>query len=113
MLVKITDDAKLKLAQMLSSEGTKEQFLQDLIVQGCLMLLEDQVEIRCLPEDSGSVRNVLGKAEATYKKIIQEQAGPSKDCKITLSNSPLPAESLGGVILECGGGSITIDNTIS
>merc|ERR1711879_50625 len=48
-----------------------------------------------------------------YARIIQEQTGATKSCKLSIAEDDfLPASCLGGVKLSCFGGKISIDNTI-
>merc|ERR1712206_11706 len=81
----------------MGNEGQSKDFVTKLIVQGLLMLLE-----KCLKD-----------AEAEYAKVIKNQTGADKSCKLTIDESQyLPEECLGGVVLMCQNGKIAIDNTI-
>merc|ERR1712039_257606 len=104
-------------------EAKMKEFLTKLITQGMLMLLEDEVEVRCRASDDALVSSCLAAATEEYKKAIASQTGASKECKLTLDKvqklPPAPGGAggawnscLGGVILACQNGSITIDNTI-
>merc|ERR1712066_117936 len=113
----IADEAKNKLKQ----QGGTPEFLTKLIVQGLLMLLEKEVFVRCRKEDADKVKGVLQKAQTEYAKVVKTETG--KDVQVTLkidgqtSLPPAPTgrdgpSCLGGVVLVCSGGKITIDNTI-
>mmetsp|Transcript_26700 Transcript_26700/g.61453 ORF Transcript_26700/g.61453 Transcript_26700/m.61453 type:complete len:227 (+) Transcript_26700:91-771(+) len=116
VLEKITEDVR----QQLVSQASNKQFVQDLITQGLLMLLEDEVTVQCRKEDEAMVKTVLEPAATAYSNIIKTQAGVTKRCKLSLSPQYLPGapstsgvpSCLGGVVLSCQNGSIKIDNTV-
>merc|ERR1712176_1285071 len=110
---KIQEDVKQNLASQMKSDAAAKPFVTKLIVQGLLMLLEPEVEIRCRQNDVKLVESVLADAAAQYSKIIQTETNASKTCKLTVSkNTFVDAGCLGGVVLACQNGKITIDNTI-
>merc|ERR1711966_342537 len=86
------------------------------------MLLEDQVEVRCRACDDALVTSCMNDAARQYTKIIQAETGAKRECRLGLDRAvklpPAPASGghgpscLGGVVLACQQGSITIDNTI-
>eukprot|EP00929_Paragymnodinium_shiwhaense_P054067 TRINITY_DN2709_c0_g3_i1.p1 TRINITY_DN2709_c0_g3~~TRINITY_DN2709_c0_g3_i1.p1 ORF type:complete len:219 (+),score=104.69 TRINITY_DN2709_c0_g3_i1:83-739(+) len=109
MMNQIMADAKLKLA----AAGQDKAYITKLIAQGLLMFLEDAVEVRCRAKDVNLVQSCLGDAVATYKQIIKQQAGVDKNVVLKIdSTNYVQPDCLGGVILVCGNGKITIDNTI-
>merc|ERR1712019_240755 len=110
---KIHEDVKKALVDQMKSEANVKPFVTKLIVQGLLMLLEAEVEIRCKESDVKMVESVLSDAAAQYQKVIQAETKASKTCKLTVNKKEfLPASLVGGVVLACQGGKITIDNTI-
>eukprot|EP00928_Gymnodinium_smaydae_P096086 TRINITY_DN8412_c0_g1_i2.p1 TRINITY_DN8412_c0_g1~~TRINITY_DN8412_c0_g1_i2.p1 ORF type:complete len:230 (-),score=75.32 TRINITY_DN8412_c0_g1_i2:176-865(-) len=120
---KIAEDSKLRLAEELKNQGKAKSFVTKLIVQGLLMLLEDEVQVRCRACDNSLVEGCLQEAAAEYAKVLKTETGVSKTVKVTLDASvKLPAapsgadqhgpSCLGGVVLACQKGAITIDNTI-
>merc|ERR1712151_1255866 len=118
---KIAEDTKAFLAQELTSEAKAKPFVTKLIVQGLLMLLEDKVEVRCRACDDKLVQGCLQEAAAEYSKVIKAETGATKSVTLALDKAtklpPAPsgahgASCLGGVVLACQKGSITIDNTI-
>merc|ERR1712107_964815 len=121
MLTKLAEDSKASLTAKLKDQATMKQFVTKLIVQGLLMLLEDQVEVRCRTCDDALVSSCMSDAAREYTKIIQDP-GAEKECKLSLDKAvklpaaPAPgvhgASCLGGVVLACQKGTITIDNTI-
>merc|ERR1712012_1042447 len=86
-----------------------------------LMLLEDEVMVRCRACDDALVKSCLAPAATEYANIVKKETGAIKTCKAVLDTdvklAPAPSgkdgpSCLGGVVLACQGGSITIDNTI-
>merc|ERR1712129_684149 len=75
---------------------------------------------RCRKEDATKVKGVLKNAEAQYAKIIKEQTGKDLTASLKIDDQELSAapsggdgaSCLGGVMLVCAGGKITIDNTL-
>merc|ERR1711963_1348410 len=95
----------------LDSESKTKPFVTKLIVQGLLMLLESDVAIRCRAADVKLVESCLAEAQTQYANVIKTESGVVKQCKLTLDKStPLSPDLLGGVVLACHDGKITIDN---
>jgi len=122
MLTKLSEDSKASLTAKLKDQATMKQFVTKLIVQGLLMLLEDQVEVRCRACDDALVSSCMADAAREYTRIIQTETKAQKACTLSLDKTvklpPAPSSAghgpscLGGVVLACQNGSITIDNTI-
>merc|ERR1711953_1415424 len=121
MIGKIAEDTKVFLQKELTSEAKSKEFVTKLIVQGLLMLLEDKVEVRCRAVDDTLVQGCLTAAAAQYSKVIKDETGAEKTVKVSLDTTtklpPAPSGAhgpscLGGVVLACSKGDITIDNTI-
>merc|ERR1711972_354896 len=81
---KLSNETKDALVQELKSEAKMKEFLTKLITQGMLMLLEDEVEVRCRAVDDTVVSSCLVAAMDDYTKAIASQTGASKECKLTL-----------------------------
>jgi len=112
VMTNIADDVKSELVKAIVGTESKE-FITKLIVQGLLMLLESEVIVRCRECDKELVGSCLETASTEYARIIQQQTGAEKQCKLSIDeNDFLPASTLGGVTLSCFGGKISIDNTI-
>lgn len=84
----------------------------DLIVQGCLKLMEDQVAVRCKREDEQSVRAALDMAARKYSDVVKRECNVSKAVQLAISPDYLPSSSGGGVVLTCLNATISIDNTL-
>jgi vacuolar-type H+-ATPase subunit E/Vma4 len=104
----VAEEAKVQLAG-----AQNAALITDLIVQGCMMLLEDEVKIRCRKEDRNTVSGVFGNAQKAYEQNVLRQAGKTKQVKLSLDDTPLSPESLGGVVLVVPGGGISVDNTLA
>merc|ERR1712187_177602 len=114
VLSKVNDEARKSLEAELNNPSEKKKFLTALIVQGALMLLEDDAKIRCLPSDEECVKEVIEAAQKEYTNQISQQTDGKvkKPISLSLSDIKLKDGLLGGVVLECNDGNITIDNTI-
>lgn len=109
----IADDVKQSVVNSVKDAALAKKFYTDLIVQGLLMLLEDQVDIRCRECDQKLVESVLDDARAKYAEKIKEEVKVEKSCKLAIdTQNHLKKECMGGVVLACNKGKITIDNTI-
>jgi len=119
---KISDDVREKLTEAMKNQAKSKAFVTQLIVQGLLMLLEPEVVVRCRECDKGLVSSCLEQAASDYAKAIKTQTGATKTCKLSVDSqkylpaAPVPGSEapscLGGVMLLCQQGKITIDNTI-
>jgi V-type H+-transporting ATPase subunit E len=121
VLGKVQEDVTGKLLQELKSEPKHKKLTTDLITQGLLMLLEDEVAIKCRECDQRLVTGCLNDAAAEYTKVIKAQTGVTKSVKLIIDKSgflpPPPGQSagkscIGGVVLSCDGGKIKVNNTL-
>lgn len=119
MIAEVANQAKTALAEKLKSEAANKDFITKLIVQGLLMLLEDEVQVRCRAQDDALVSGCLQTASQQYSAVILKETGAIKNVKVTLDKenklpplSSCPPSCLGGIKLACAGSTITIDNTI-
>eukprot|EP00933_Yihiella_yeosuensis_P073628 TRINITY_DN82340_c0_g1_i1.p1 TRINITY_DN82340_c0_g1~~TRINITY_DN82340_c0_g1_i1.p1 ORF type:complete len:234 (-),score=76.75 TRINITY_DN82340_c0_g1_i1:461-1162(-) len=119
---KVADDVRLQLAQEMKNQDACKKFVTQLILQGLIMLLENEVTVRCRQSDVGIVQACLGEAASLYSQTIKTKSGATKAVKLTIDNqkflppAPVPGKDapscLGGVQLFCQGNKISIDNTI-
>lgn len=121
ILTQISADSKERLKKDLSNDASNRAFITKLIVQGLLMLLEDKVQVRCRASDEALVAGCLAGAASEYAKIVQAETGATKTCALSVDKEnrlpPAPTgqpgpSCLGGVVLACQNGTITIDNTV-
>jgi len=106
---KVADDVKKILTGKQSQDKT---FITNLITQGLLIFLEDDVKVQCRAADMELVQGCFPGAADLYAKTVREMGKATKTCRLTVDAGQLPADSLGGVILTCQNGTIVIDNTI-
>jgi len=122
VLYQISRDAKQVLEADLAKGDKSKEFNTKLMLQGMLMLLEDNVVIRCRESDVKIVEACLKPASDEYTKVIKTETGADKLCKLTIDKSkylapaPQPGSDLqsclGGVCLACHDNLITINNTV-
>lgn len=102
-----------KLKEASKADAKYKQIIVDLIVQGALKLMEEEVTVKCRAADATLVRGVLDQAVAAFGKVIAKVAsGVSFKLKLAIDRESLPATSLGGVVLSCQEGTISVDNTL-
>ena len=58
-----------------------------LIVQGLLMLLEDEVQIRCRAQDDAVVSSCMAAATTEYSAAVKTQTGATKTVRVSLDKS--------------------------
>merc|ERR1719350_1652115 len=113
MIGKVHNDAELSLKAEMTNESKAGSLVTQLIVQGLLMFLEEEVQVRCRASDDKLVEKCLAEAAKQYSKVVKDETQADKIVKLTLDKTEkLPPTCLGGVVLVCHGGAITIDNTI-
>lgn len=94
---------------------TYAKFLQQLIVQGCVRLLERHVEIKCRKKDMAIVKSVLEGAKDDFNRFIKEKTGKDRHIELNVFKDKFLEKNesiLGGVILYCRHNSIVYNNTI-
>merc|ERR1711865_918979 len=104
---RVQDLAKGDINAKLKSEAELRAYVTKLIVQGMLMLLEEDVTVRCRAADDKVVQSAFDGACAEYSKIIQAESGAELKARLTLDSTKLEAGKLGGVVLTCSNGQIT------
>eukprot|EP00440_Ansanella_granifera_P035312 gb/GFBE01038298.1/.p1 GENE.gb/GFBE01038298.1/~~gb/GFBE01038298.1/.p1 ORF type:complete len:234 (+),score=101.00 gb/GFBE01038298.1/:1-702(+) len=119
---KVADDAKVELTKEMQKADTCKRFITQLLVQGLLMLLENEVVVRCRQSDIALVNGCLKEASEQYTRLIKKETGANKACALSIDSktflpaAPVPGKDgpscLGGVVLFCQGGKISVDNTI-
>jgi V-type H+-transporting ATPase subunit E len=112
VMMKIKADSKVKLAEQIKDASYSKGVVVNLIVQGLLKLLEEQVVIRCKDSDKTMVQGCLADATAKYSEVIKKETGAVKKCMAKLDTTYLPSSCLGGVVLLTPDMKISIDNTI-
>lgn len=122
VIMQIAEHVKVNLTKVIKSNADNHKALcQKLITQGLLMLFEEEVTIRCRTEDLEMVESCLVGAEQDYAAFIDKEAGVRRATSLKVDKSrhlPGPPDGsgrpscLGGVVLSCQQGLISIDNTL-
>jgi len=113
IIAKVKDQSAGLLAKKVANQGEYKALIVDLIVQGALQLLEKEVMVRCRPEDKSVVEGALKDASAKYTDFIKKSCGANTPLTLTMDPKTLPPSAIGGVVLACHGGKITLDNTLN
>mmetsp|Transcript_4362 Transcript_4362/g.10674 ORF Transcript_4362/g.10674 Transcript_4362/m.10674 type:complete len:223 (+) Transcript_4362:94-762(+) len=111
-MIQLKQECEANLAAVSKDRNRYSALCSDLIVQGCLKLMEDQVTVKCRKEDEQAIKASLDSASRKYSEIIKKETGVAKAVRLDLSNAYLPSSCGGGVVLTCMGNSISIDNTL-
>jgi len=113
MMTALWNESKTDLAKEMKGEAKHKEFITKVIVQGLLKLLEDQVQVRCRACDDSLVKQCISQAQTEYSQVVEKETGAKKTCKVVLDEAnKLSPSILGGVVLTCQNGTITIDNTL-
>ncbi|KAG1714214.1 V-type proton ATPase subunit E [Nymphon striatum] len=103
----VLDEARSKLGEVTKDQIKYSGVLNGLISQGLYLLLENQVTLRCRPQDQVLIEKVLPEAIKGYK------VASHKDSVIKIdSDNYLPTETVGGVELHAQKGKIKVANTL-
>jgi len=108
----MSQEVAVKLGEASKSDTKYKQIMIDLIVQGALKLMEDEVTLQVRPQDVNLVRSLLDQASQAFTRTVQSASGVKKTLKLALDRETLPANSLGGVVVTCFGGMIKVDNSL-
>eukprot|EP00382_Lankesteria_abbotti_P003917 CAMPEP_0113849244 /NCGR_PEP_ID=MMETSP0372-20130328/2997_1 /TAXON_ID=340204 /ORGANISM="Lankesteria abbotti" /LENGTH=232 /DNA_ID=CAMNT_0000818961 /DNA_START=48 /DNA_END=746 /DNA_ORIENTATION=+ /assembly_acc=CAM_ASM_000359 len=118
----VTAAAGKQMTSVSANANSYKILLTDLLVQGLLALLEDEVYIRMREEDKIHSASVMELASEKYTKIIQATVGVKKTVKVHLDKQrvlpPGPKSAsggrtcLGGVIVTNLNRKIVVDNTL-
>ncbi|OCH86007.1 ATPase V1/A1 complex subunit E [Obba rivulosa] len=96
---------RVQLVELAKDEGRYVQFLEGVLVQGFLALLEPTVTVHARPTDAAIVNRAADSASRQYNEISGLQVKVT--VKETLSN-----DIAGGIMLVSGTERITLDNTL-
>jgi len=106
LLEKISKDTQSRLAAVTQDKAKYEGILRDLLVEGLLVMLEENVEVSTRKADADLIKKL-------FPAAIQEVKAKAKiDVRITFVDSPLADSSQGGVELCAQNGKIRVVNTL-
>jgi V-type H+-transporting ATPase subunit E len=94
-----------QLGTLISNEGQYVQFLEGVIIQGMLNIMETSVIVHSRPKDVSLAQQARDSASRRYNEMS------GKTVKVEVQGS-LNDDAAGGVILISGSKRITLDNTI-
>ena len=89
------------------------KLMKQLILQGLVRLMEEEVYVRVREDDVEMVKGMLKDIQKDFKQFIKESI--NKEMKVELKMYPkdgLVEDYIGGVILYCNGFKIVFDNTL-
>merc|ERR1719235_261480 len=84
VLGKVQEDVTRKLMQELNDPGKHKKLITNLITQGLLMLLEDDVVVQCRDCDKSMVQGCLADAANLYAQTVKAQSGVTKTVSLSL-----------------------------
>lgn len=112
-LGKLNGECTKELKSYTKTTAKYQQLLADLIVQGCLKLMETEVCVRCKKDEERVVQSVLEAASRKYSDIIKKTTGQTQEISLSIDDKQsLPAKCSGGVVVHCQGDTIRVDNTL-
>lgn len=106
MIEKIQAEVNSSLLEKICNKSDYRALLESLLIQGMIRLLEENIEVKCLPRDLELVTDAATRAENHFKEICDVKT------KLTISHERLPESDLGGVILTTFRGKIVCNNTL-
>lgn len=109
---KLSGEVCDKLREVAKAESKYKQIVIDLIVQGSLKLMEDEVVVKCRAADANIVRGVLEQASQAFTKTVAKATNVQTRLRLSLHKDVLPPTCLGGVVLSSANGAISVDNTL-
>jgi V-type H+-transporting ATPase subunit E len=114
----IKEELKQKLVSEVANTNNPEykKFLKELIIQGMIKLLEEEVVIRARKEDLPYIKSITAECETTFKRYMKEQTGRDYSSKIKLDEQNYMTEAqgakYGGVVLASTDLKIVCINTM-
>ena len=102
LLEKVKEEFTVNLREEIKNKEKYKTLLRNLILQGLVMLMEEEVYVRVRNEDKDMVNDILKDIKKDFSKIIKEKL--NEDRKVEVKMFPkdgLNEESIGGVILYC------------
>ncbi|RKP09416.1 ATPase, V1/A1 complex, subunit E [Thamnocephalis sphaerospora] len=107
LLNELFETVREKLYHIPDDREKYRVLIKDLLLQGFLQLMEEEVSITCREADSTLVQDAIDEAKAEYEKMVQRRISPVLD-----PDNHLPKTSAGGVIIHALGGRIKCANTL-
>ncbi len=100
ILQKLKNEVEGKLREATRDKNRYKTLLKELIVQGSIRLLENEIWIVCRKEDKGYVDDVISDSRKAYREFLKENLGKDFDVSYTVvSEKYLEESDVGGVVL--------------
>ena len=84
---KVQEDVARKLMRELNDLGKQKKLVTNLIAQGLLLLLEDDVVVKCHNCDKSMVQGCLAHAANLYAQTVKVQTGVIKTVNLSLAKT--------------------------
>lgn len=112
----VFDDARSQLLQRIKNKPEEyKTVLQNLVVQGLIKLLEENVNVICKKEDVELLTSVIESAKGEFLELLKSQSQKFKNfkCNVTIdAKYNLPEGVIGGVMVTAMKSKIRVDNTL-
>jgi len=105
----IFDEAKNKLQEISHNHDKYKELIKKLLLQGLVMLKENEITVQCREEDIEIVQDSLSKAKKDYEELTGGHVNISINKQVYLPPYP---ECSGGVVLSAEKGKILCNNTL-
>ena len=115
---KIKDDVKEKLIDEIATIKNPEykRVLKNIIIQGMIKLLEDEVVLKCREEDVSYVESITSECSSEFKAFMLQETGRDYATKLTVDRTKCITKQdggqYGGVILSSTDRRIICINTM-
>ena len=104
-----------KLKKFVSDRNVYKNLMKQLMVQGLIRLMEENVLVRCLEKDYDICKSVVSDAEQEYSKFMKENSGQEYKTSVEVSKEHPQTKThteIGGVVLCCNNNNIILNNTL-
>jgi V-type H+-transporting ATPase subunit E len=105
-VLSILEDTRAKLGQVTANKKEYQSLLEKLILEGLYSLLEDSVVVICRSADQHLVESAIKVAQGQYQEKTHKRV------TVAISNTTLPADGAGGVIIASKDERIKVNQTL-
>lgn len=114
----LRQDAMAKLVEKIQTDTEAyKEVMKDLIVQGMIKMLEEEIELLVKEGDQDFISEMLEECQAKYSQILQDATGREYNCKLSIIEERFMTKEqgadAGGIILCAHGRRITVQNTLA
>jgi len=114
MVDKVQDDTIKKIQHLSDDSKNYGELIRDLMVEGAMMLLEEELIIRVRGQDAALAEEYFSQVEARYLKTLKVAGVPADttSLKMKLDKEALSNNCAGGVMIYSTDMRIEVDNTL-